>query len=92
MDHKKAEKVFPWIHWVAVVIAIHDDIDASALGRRKNAFTQTLHHGQDVTEGQFFFSKVHLVFFSEKMASSWQRKEAEATPQKQLPMPTTPMT
>ena len=29
---------------------------------------------------------------SEKMASSWQRKEAEGTPQKQLPTPTTPMT
>ena len=28
---------------------------------------------------------------SEKMASSWQRKEAEGTPQKQLPTPTTPM-
>ena len=26
------------------------------------------------------------------MASSWQRKEAEGTPQKQLPTPTTPMT
>ena len=29
---------------------------------------------------------------SEKMASSWQRKEAEGTPQKQLPTPTTLMT
>ena len=29
---------------------------------------------------------------SEKMASSRQRKEAEGTPQKQLPTPTTPMT
>ena len=27
-----------------------------------------------------------------KTASSWQRKEAEDTPQKQLPTPTTPMT
>ena len=27
-----------------------------------------------------------------KTASSWQRKEAESTPQKQLPTPTTPMT
>ena len=26
------------------------------------------------------------------MASSWQRKEAEGTPKKQLPTPTTPMT
>ena len=29
---------------------------------------------------------------SKKMASSWQRKEAEGTLQKQLPTPTTPMT
>ena len=29
---------------------------------------------------------------SERMASSWRRKEAEGTPQKQLPTPTTPMT
>ena len=29
---------------------------------------------------------------SEKTASSWQRKEAEVTSQKQLPTPTTPMT
>ena len=29
---------------------------------------------------------------SERTASSWQRKEAEGTPQKQLSMPTTPMT
>ena len=29
---------------------------------------------------------------SEKTVSSWQRKEAEGTPQKQLPTPTTPMT
>ena len=27
---------------------------------------------------------------SEKTASSWQRKETEGTPQKQLPKPTTP--
>ena len=29
---------------------------------------------------------------SERTASSWQRKEAEGTPQKQLPTPNTPMT
>ena len=29
---------------------------------------------------------------SKKTASSWQRKEAEDTPQKQLPTPTMPMT
>ena len=28
---------------------------------------------------------------SKKTVSSWQRKEAKGTPQKQLPMPTTPM-
>ena len=28
----------------------------------------------------------------DKMASSWQSKEAESTPHKQLPTPTTPMT
>ena len=30
--------------------------------------------------------------WSERTASSWQRKEAEDNPQKQLPTPTTPMT
>ena len=34
----------------------------------------------------------HRLIKSEKTASSWQRKEAEGTPQKQLPTPTTPMT
>ena len=34
----------------------------------------------------------HRLIKSEKTSSSWQRKEAEDTPQKQLPTPTTPMT
>ena len=45
------------------------------------------------------FSSFFVVFYgistfvgSEKTASSWKRKEAEGTPQKQLPTPTTPMT
>ena len=33
----------------------------------------------------------HLSIKSKKTVSSWQRKEAEGTPQKQLPTPTTPM-
>ena len=33
-----------------------------------------------------------VFFFSEKTALSWQRKEVEGTPQKQLLTPTTPMT
>ena len=35
---------------------------------------------------------VHRLTKSERTASSWQRKGAEGTPQKQLPTPTTPMT
>ena len=34
----------------------------------------------------------HRLIKSKKTASNWQRKEAEGTPQKQLPTPTTPMT
>ena len=34
----------------------------------------------------------YVLMKSETTASSWQRKEAEGTPQKQLPTPTTPMT
>ena len=34
----------------------------------------------------------HRLIKSKKTASSWQRKEAEGTPQKQLLTPTTPMT
>ena len=34
----------------------------------------------------------HRLIKSQKTASSWQRKEAEGTQQKQLPTPTTPMT
>ena len=34
----------------------------------------------------------HRLIKSEKTASGWQRKEAEGTPQNQLPTPTTPMT
>ena len=34
----------------------------------------------------------HRLIKSEKTASTWQRKEVEGTPQKQLLTPTTPMT
>ena len=37
-------------------------------------------------------TSIDLLIKSEKTASNWQRKEAEVTPQKQLPTPTTPMT
>ena len=39
-----------------------------------------------------YFEIEHRLIKSEKMASSWQRKEPEGTPQKQLPTPTTLMT
>ena len=39
-----------------------------------------------------FDTHIHVHVQSNKTASSWQIKEAEGTPQKQLPMPTTPMT
>ena len=34
----------------------------------------------------------HRLTKSKRMASNWRRKEAEGTPQQQLPTPTTPMT
>ena len=39
-----------------------------------------------------FIICLDYVLKSEKTVSSWQRKEAECTPQKHLPTPTTPMT
>ena len=55
---------------------------------KENQFTYTLMH----TYLQKCTCLEHRLIKSEKTASSWQRKEAEGIPQKQLPTLTTPIT
>ena len=46
----------------------------------------------DTVAPYLFIISLDVLRTSKKTASSWQRKEAEGTPQKQLPTLTTPMT